>query len=106
MMNRVAYAETTVETPVEKLKRSKKYQTVEGIPESPLDNADVCVAPGYSWLLIITLTNSFTTKNSAKNMTNFTTTERKMKPRATCIAEIKILKRAAGIAMSLTQKGR
>jgi hypothetical protein len=66
------------------LNKSRKYQTDEGMPANP---ELTLFALGSSPELIKTCMNSVTTKNKAKNITNLTIIDRKIKPKAMFNAE-------------------
>lgn len=84
-MKREAHAESNIGIPADTLNKSRKYQTAAGIPASELENAEASGNKGDN-----TATKPVVTKNSAKNSTNLTTTDRRMKPRAKFSAEARI----------------
>jgi len=79
MMKRVAIAETTDERPIEKLNRSRKYQTPAGMPPStPFIEEALGKIPADD----STEMNSVVTKKSPKKIKNLATTDRRKKPSA------------------------
>lgn len=92
--------------PVETLNKSRKYHTELGMPDKALASEDACVAPGYRFDETSTLTNSLTIKNKAKNVTNFTRTERSKKPSTVRSTDNRIPNNAAGMMTSGGKKDK
>jgi hypothetical protein len=84
-MKRVDHAERSIGNPALTLNRSRKYQTVTGIPPSAPDRED---AVGNNEP--ITEINSVVINQSAKKTTNLTSTDLSMNPRTEFSADKKI----------------
>jgi len=85
MINLVAKADTNRGKPEVKLNRSRKNQTSAGMPPKE-DARDALVGSKPASIEM----NSVVMKNNAKNVANFTRTERRTNPKIRLRAETKI----------------